>query len=867
MTPLASHQLLFSWRDVRHRLEASDALGAIRFEIDPLELRLYSDDETAAVRALESALGLAFDPGARRINLVRASTGARSIPVDILPLAEALPVRPRVSRPLWSTGRLEDAPQVSPEPPAIVSFFSFKGGVGRTTSCFATLTALLGGRAQRRVLFIDADLEAPGLSWNVDPRERLSWVDALSLVHDCDDWRAEALPLIAEQISISAEGLEMPAGRRQFFFMPAVRSMAQLDALPVTPEQVVRRHQRAWVIGDLLVALGERLQLDVILVDLRAGLTEFSSPLLLDPRVQSVLVTSCARQSVAGTVRALQLVESRSARPSDLHVLVNQVPPDGDALYEATEFQITEAWVELEAGDGGSDPPRIMRADFAQELIAFDDLREMAERLPGTRLGRESHELAELLLPVPSDPRAEGDRAPDERFTTREIAQLAKRFEYAEENAELGLLPTPPLISVVRQPPGRLPTTVVLGSKGAGKTFAWGQMVVAETFARFAEALDLKPPDQDALFFPLLAPAQRRDPLNDAMRRLEDRVVDPSTETLSPTALGTRLKNADLEEGEGLTFWIRAIAERLGLPPRDPPSLRALEKVLEERDQRIILIVDGIEDALQIGPRSPIAPGQRAVLRSLLIDLVNELRDLGAARLGLIVFVRRDLARAAIPQNFGQFESRHRETALSWAPEDALRLTLWLLDQAGWRLMDPKDAIAAPYDELAARLHPFWDEKLGGGKKEAYSDRWVIAALSDLNGVFQARDLVRLVHFASNRSPTFPLNAKALREAVEECSKKKVDELETEVEQLRPLFQKLRGLDDDARTIPIQPEAIELDADEIEFLQEQGVLFFDEQEEAFYLPEIIRHGLDFTLARRGRARVLALQRKAARIRR
>ncbi|MFM6071131.1 MAG: P-loop NTPase, partial [Dolichospermum sp.] len=46
--------------------------------------------------------------------------------------------------------------------PAVVTFFSFKGGVGRTTALVAT--ALTLARNGHRVAIVDLDLEAPGLS-------------------------------------------------------------------------------------------------------------------------------------------------------------------------------------------------------------------------------------------------------------------------------------------------------------------------------------------------------------------------------------------------------------------------------------------------------------------------------------------------------------------------------------------------------------------------------------------------------------------------------------------------------------------------------------------------------------------------------
>ncbi len=52
-----------------------------------------------------------------------------------------------------------------------------------------------------------------------------------------------------------------------------------------------------------------------------------------------------------------------------------------------------------------------------------------------------------------------------------------------------------------------------------------------------------------------------------------------------------------------------------------------------------------------------------------------------------------------------------------------------------------------------------------------------------------------------------------------------------------------------------------LTADERSRLEEQGLLVQDNR--LFYMPELIRHGLHFALARRGRARVVSLYKRAA----
>lgn len=53
-------------------------------------------------------------------------------------------------------------PSASPKYPKIVTFFSYKGGMGRTTAMVATALELI--RRKKHVLMIDTDLEAPGLS-------------------------------------------------------------------------------------------------------------------------------------------------------------------------------------------------------------------------------------------------------------------------------------------------------------------------------------------------------------------------------------------------------------------------------------------------------------------------------------------------------------------------------------------------------------------------------------------------------------------------------------------------------------------------------------------------------------------------------
>lgn len=882
----------FTWSDVLQSCMSSEASKSPwKFiEADPSGLFIYGNDKNAIQRELSHRLGLAYDEEKNNITLVSIGTTPRPLPVEILPREDAPDLSPPRKRPLWSSGKIgsEDPPKHQEDDPEIAAFFSFKGGVGRTTSCFATAVRLLSAKTAAKVLYVDADVEAPGLTWMTDDApegdawsQTMSWVDALRLVQDADDWEAEALPLIVDQVRQSTISLELNVGRHEFFFMPAVRSMDQVEKLPITPENAVRRRDREWVIGDLLIALGRRLDVDVILVDLRAGITEFSSPLLLDPRVHTVIVSSCAKQSVSGVCRTLARIGRHTTWPLDsgnLTFLVTQVPPPksvGDQIFTKVEVDLLKAWASLgDESDNDQEESNLIsigRIDYDQKLIVFDDLQSIAECLPTTSFWPSLQGLVDQLTPKKLSETErknhflEGKKSEKVRH---EILTLTKKhLEFAEQNERPGILPTPPIRKLISLPDEQLPIAVVLGSKGAGKTFLWSQLVMAKEFAEFAKIARIVVvgsswrASKPALIFPLLCPSNLSDKLLDLVHDIERQVSREQKEKLDNFTLKEKLEKLD-SENSSPTFWLEAITGRLGLPQEASTSLRKIEEELAQRDQCVILVIDGLEEALQTGPSKPMNEQQKEVIRNLIIDLPNQLRAIQAKHLGIIIFIRHDLARESIHQNFGQFEAKYHSFALKWRKEDALRLVLWVLEQAGWPNLSIDEFNQFSYDDLKENLHPFWGEKMGG-KKEAFTDRWVIAALSDLRGRFQARDIIRFLSKATADSSGFPLNPDAMRGAIEFCASKKVDELQQEIDGLRKIFDRFKHQSIDQKIIPIEKSKLNLSPSEKNFLADQGILIEDEKDNKFYMPEIIWKGLGFRSSRPGRIGTMRLQRLAA----
>lgn len=84
----------------------------------------------------------------------------------------------------------------------------------------------------------------------------------------------------------------------------------------------------------------------------------------------------------------------------------------------------------------------------------------------------------------------------------------------------------------------------------------------------------------------------------------------------------------------------------------------------------------------------------------------------------------------------------------------------------------------------------------------------------------------------------------------------KINEIKTEYESLKPIFEKLEELPPEKKHLPISQEENLLSAQEEKLMKQAGYL--TREGDNLYLPEIIRHALGFRYERGARPRVLAL---------
>jgi MinD-like ATPase involved in chromosome partitioning or flagellar assembly len=793
----------------------------------------------------------------------------RTLPVLFEETEEEPPIPklvPSLSRSgvLWQPTEHIEPPEIFPSDfPPIVAFHSFKGGVGRTTHALALAQAL--STEKQRVLLVDGDMEAPGISWVFErrlPSPPVSFADLLALAHGDSSPEAEnAVQLVADRLqSALIDGI---------YVLPSFRSNVGFTSLEIRPEHLIQGSKNPFILTQILASLGKALGVDVVLVDLRAGLSELAAGLILDPRVYRVFVTTLSGQSISGTIKLIELIANRAPSKREEEplpaLIFSQVPEDKqptDLLVESEKKLLDAAQPFLEED---SEPVRVI-TPFADSLLALPPAWEdVITRLQRSGLVDAVRSLLEWL------PGRQGERIeesiPSLKSQRESLRDIAEKLVYAENAEAKDFLATSSLRRLASDHRVKLPITVVVGAKGSGKTYTFLQIIRRENWQTFATDACATQVQVKALISPVLASKNLESAAQEIVRKVQistaralgfDNPQDASTirDRIRDTCQQT------LHEGQWRERWLDVIAWGVGCQPEQEGAGRFLTAHLVKNKQQLVVVIDGLEDLFQSFASNE---AQQTALRALLQEVPEWLEQQPSRPLGIIIFVRRDIVLAAVRQNAAQMMARYQPYALKWSEEEALRLVAWVTRQADiLPSLKVEKLQEMDEEELTEALVPLWGKKLGSDRsREARSANFVIAALSDYNNQIQSRDLVRLLHLAAKNSVNDTywqdriLVPIAIKGALPECSREKIDEIEKENTALKDIFTKLRQLEKDKKKNPFTRTQTELSLEEINTLEDNGVIKREGDE--YYMSEIFRWGLDFSQLA-GRSKVLALRR-------
>jgi len=306
---------LYTWVDVEdvmnHAQQQHDwpqELVWARTYWDGLALGIRPRTEQKVLSWLADKFAPHFSNGSGSHILLESASGKSRQLEIFLEETDEIPLRsrytPRLGRPsvLWPPHESKGYPAPLPcELPPVVAFHSMNGDVERTLLSI-TLCKALQKHTGKAVLLIDGDIEAPRLSLllrSMSPS--ISLADFLALVHsDPDESSTESIQLVAERAKeLFLDGL---------YLLPAFRMDKQFPPLDIKPWHFTQGAKDPFALTTILAKLGQLLDVQAVIVDLRSGLSELSAWLLLDPRVYRVLVTSQSGPAIAGTCYLLRLL-------------------------------------------------------------------------------------------------------------------------------------------------------------------------------------------------------------------------------------------------------------------------------------------------------------------------------------------------------------------------------------------------------------------------------------------------------------------------------------------------------------------------------------------------------------------------------
>jgi len=682
----------------------------------------------------------------------------------------------------------------------VVTFYSFKGGVGRTMALVNVAVAM--ARDGKTVAVLDMDLEAPGVGmWMparaVSPTQQglldliEQSVEEGSIPEDLDPYLYE--PQLPQRLK-GGRILVMPTGRLDDSY---ARRIAALDWVSFF------EGLGGWSFFERLKTQLENLYgIDVLLVDARTG---FSDPGAIAVRALpdlAVLLFRPDAQNISGMKRVLDDIRADAAELQGADLNKNEGDHDVGLRYLLVASPVLR-------GGPGSETERRQRERLlaaAWELNVLPGVTSGRSRAPETS-GLPNQECTD---PIEDDPSADIDQ----------IFELIYQIDWQSELANVGVPVVPAsgtdtlslnYIQLSDRILERLKD--ILRAPGAQKTTKWSpeerqQILEAplgqldgesdeQLLDRFVstetvrKALDLnttfiignKGSGKSAIFRYILFSASS-DSAREDLESTESLAIPVHGEVEKLTALGAEdLPTENATEGDYDLFWMSYISARLQryVETGDPIDSRPLVELQRCHRDRMAQLENVASEYDRLAREAKKKAGARDVL--ILIDGTERLfadrpfyqgmSARGLARtylrwrtafpsVRMKIFLRDQALMERSGTLMDRSHLRGKLVDLAWEEEDAwwflLRRLLGSLlekqppsavhDGEIWnRLKDSSQPVTGTLDSLRRLMEVIFPAKVYPGENEAPFHRWLLSRMQDGKGAFYPRALLM---FAEN---------------------------------------------------------------------------------------------------------------------
>jgi len=779
--------------------------------------------------------------------------------------------------PLWpeslARGATATKPRVYPsdldedlDPPIVVSFYSLRGGVGRSTA-LAYTGRILAAKG-RKVVCVDMDLEAPGLAalFDCEGQVRHQTGVAQLLVQldaggECD--LADHLIRVTPEHDLYC----LPAG------VPDANHARLLRLIDPAAWYREERNPLRELLQQLRTGLPFRP--DVILLDARTGITPLSAPLLFDLADVSVIVLFPHPQARAGTgalVRALLAAESWRPQSNgqvltpEPRFLISPIPPSrAREIVERYQHRALE-WIAEWLAPLNESPAegQVAESDITH-FVPYRESLATSDCISGDReQWRDFEPVAEWVerfLPTQTEQRT---KLPLKDAKPEVLAELRFATGTAEQQDDL------PATFVETDTVRRAMApeiALVLGRKGTGKTAVFRHLAenAGEGCVVAQSPGELRGERQW-----VLGP--------EGFRGIENVLGQTSAEwrqfwtfyTCVAASQDQTERDVRPELAEVVQAPIKSeldVVQTFGRVSQLPSHGLLLNDWLARLDQNIDSGILLLYDGLDTGFGSTTGDRQRrldaiAGLFDFWID-----RGAGLRNLRLKIFLREDIWRKVQFENkshlFGRSVMLHwqdQATFLKVALKQARNSQLFrgLVTTASQGRVGPETEIENwSEDEAFEAWGLLVGERMKGGKT-TFTRNWVWKRLADGKDDHSPRYLLQLLHsvvewekLEHKRSPYDGsiVRPRAMEVCLPKVSQEALGALAEEFGELEPLLKHLRQIG----STPFQAREVRDLEDLVMLAREVGVLSVyegtEDRVERYTVPEIYRHALN--LGRRG----------------
>lgn len=724
----------------------------------------------------------------------------------------------------------------SPRSPRTVAFYSFKGGVGRTTALIHVAWLLV--KQGKKVVVVDLDIEAPGLSkaLDLDDLPEVGIVDYFyerAYAPDGADYEIQIGDILAEYRD---QQLGDTRGGR-FFVVPTGKLdldyVAKVDDLKASAW--VNGNQSLW---DVFTRdIKKQIEPDLILVDSRTGLNQWGAFSLVQAADSAILVLFPNAQNAEGAKILVQALGSLGKQ--NINFVFSPIPnSDSRKIAQLIQSDLSEILNHFIPQDSEEEIDNAESDDSAStdNAICIEYLLPIAvaSHYPVHSVVDWYQPIANLILKDSNSSASVSTQLQRDRWKIIEDLQFSN-VDATQEQKNLSNIfqKTSNFYDFLDDK-----VCLVTGRKGTGKTALYFLFIkhfsVVKSLVNRADTIAIlsghgtsspSRPTQTSFnaIHKKLKESQdswlgfwaayalfiiMRDYSQSVNSLIKEKHKASKYKGLKASFESIKELQFSSEHQELLLQWCQS-------PDLEPLIFDALKDIndhFKKQDQKIWLLYDNLDQDL-VETNS-----LRNNALTGLFKLIQEFDAQELTHLRIKIFLREDIWERLIFDNRSHF--RGRSIKLEWKRIDLLRFAYRQVTQSEKfkalvsQVVPIPDPDSATEEVLVEALKVLWGDRIRLGSRGKYLYRWVYDRLSDTSSATYPRSLVVLLTEAKRlelqhkNDPKLQADrlfrSRFMARALEEASRARCNEMREEYGNLSAFFDSLSGKD-----ALLQPEELQ----------------------------------------------------------